>query len=167
MPSGCGRRPPDWLRSNDRLHCFEVDRAGLARTPAYGTCLRIVVSEKTAGKSRIGRSLGRRAISGQTRIGSSSTDRAFSRSGRSKPSVNQSYTETCRIRHSETRLGMADCALPSLGGAKVNHGCGSALQRGLDMSVAGTTLKSSAAQRIRPLSEVLGTCSASGSHARP
>ena len=28
MPSGCGRRPPDWLRSNDRLRYFEVGCAG-------------------------------------------------------------------------------------------------------------------------------------------
>jgi NAD(P)-dependent dehydrogenase (short-subunit alcohol dehydrogenase family) len=37
MPSGCGRRPPNWLASNARLHCFAVHRAAVANA-AQGTC---------------------------------------------------------------------------------------------------------------------------------
>ena len=50
MPSGYGRRPPDWLRSNDPLRCFDLDRAGRGR--GDGMCRRILVSERIAGKAK-------------------------------------------------------------------------------------------------------------------
>jgi hypothetical protein len=62
MRSGCGRRPPDWLRSNDRLQCFEVDRAVV--DAAYATCPHCRQCED-CGESQIGQSLGQRAICGQ------------------------------------------------------------------------------------------------------
>ena len=53
MPSGCGRRPPDWLRSNDRLRYFEVGCAEWSLTPPTAGALVWSSRESIAGRAEL------------------------------------------------------------------------------------------------------------------